>query len=387
MWAKLLPQAPEGVKRPWIIRYDADQTIYLDDGTQAKSGQHQRGFKTRKAAMDFKAEVEFKSREGTFIDPKRASISFADYARTVVASMAIASGTRELYTGLLDSWIAPWAGTRTLQQVASDRAGATELVNRTMAGPKGLLSYTRRGCCRAVLIAVVDEAVAAGKLGSHRLGGIKLAHSDVITERRDFVFPFHKEIRLLAEQCGLVVWLMRGCGLRISEALAVYREDFRDNGATLRVSGQANRDGTRKVPLKSRKPGEFRDVPVPAYLWAMIEDLPDGPLCPGARVAELGRRDRNRDATMFATYDMTYNRFTAAAKQIGIEAGFTPHSLRHAFASDLLHRGIPITTVADYLGHRSITVTFRVYSHLIPNAAGQARAALDDAYDAWSSEM
>ena len=136
------------------------------------------------------------------------------------------------------------------------------------------------------------------------------------------MFPSRKEVGLLAEQCGVVIWLMRGCGLRISEALAVHREDFRDNGATLRVSGQANRDGTRKVPLKSRKAGEYRDVPVPAYLWAMVKDRPDGPLCPGARVAGQGRRDRA--GTTFATYDMTYNQFTKAVKEIGIESGFTP---------------------------------------------------------------
>ncbi len=30
------------------------------------------------------------------------------------------------------------------------------------------------------------------------------------------------------------------------------------------------------MPLKHRKAGEYRDMPVPAYLWAMVQGLPDG---------------------------------------------------------------------------------------------------------------
>jgi hypothetical protein len=57
----------------------------------------------------------------------------------------------KLYNGLLTAWIEPWAGTRTLQQVAKDRKGATTLVNKTMTGPDGvLLSHVRRGACRGM---------------------------------------------------------------------------------------------------------------------------------------------------------------------------------------------------------------------------------------------
>ena len=34
-------------------------------------------------------------------------------------------------------------------------------------------------------------------------------------------------------------------------------------------------------PLKHRKAGDFRDVPVPDMMWVMVAALPDGPLCPG----------------------------------------------------------------------------------------------------------
>jgi hypothetical protein len=40
-----------------------------------------------------------------------------------------------------------------------------------------------------------------------------------------------------------------------------------DGEKVLRVFEQASRDGTKPMPLKHRKTGECRDIPVPAYLW------------------------------------------------------------------------------------------------------------------------
>lgn len=98
----------------------------------------------------------------------------------------------------------------------------------------------------------------------------------------EFTFPSYAQIKYLADAIGIAVWIMRGCELRVCEALAVEKSDFRHSGRTLRVSGQASRDGRRKVALKDRKMGEYRDVPVPAWLWwASVTDLPDGPQCPG----------------------------------------------------------------------------------------------------------
>ncbi|MET3803651.1 site-specific recombinase XerD [Nakamurella sp. UYEF19] len=43
---------------------------------------------------------------------------------------------------------------------------------------------------------------------------------------------------------------------------------------------------------------------------------------------------------------------------------FTPHMLRHTYATDLLHRGLPAEVVQKLLGHASITTTMNVYAQL-----------------------
>lgn len=43
---------------------------------------------------------------------------------------------------------------------------------------------------------------------------------------------------------------------------------------------------------------------------------------------------------------------------------FTPHSLRHTFATRALEKDIPIKVVAEWLGHSTISVTGDIYSHV-----------------------
>lgn len=158
--------------------------------------------------------------------------------------------------------------------MANDRDAVTGLLVIKMAG----LSYSLRKMARLIITGVLDEAVTAGKLQSHRCAGIEIASGERKSDRADFIFPEHGQLIMLAAGVPhpLTIWLMRGCGLRIQEALAVQKSCFRDGGRTLRVFEQAGRNGLGTMPLKHRKAGEFRDVPVPGYVWAMVKDLPDG---------------------------------------------------------------------------------------------------------------
>lgn len=45
---------------------------------------------------------------------------------------------------------------------------------------------------------------------------------------------------------------------------------------------------------------------------------------------------------------------------------FTPHALRHAFASLLIERGLDALNLKSAIGHASVTTTYDIYGHLFP---------------------
>lgn len=55
-------------------------------------------------------------------------------------------------------------------------------------------------------------------------------------------------------------------------------------------------------------------------------------------------------------------------------------SLRYPVAVPSVAEGVPISEVSRWLGHKSITTTVDPYGHLVPEASGRARDALDKAF-------
>ncbi len=53
-----------------------------------------------------------------------------------------------------------------------------------------------------------------------------------------------------------------------------------------------------------------------------------------------------------------------ARKSAGI-ADYSPHDLRHRYASVQVARGVPVTLIATPLGHRRNSMTLDTYSHVL----------------------
>ncbi len=368
---------PERCSHKWTLRYWADGRQREASFADELDGQGRPRYGSgKRLAQDAQLKIAHDKRAQVFIDPKLGSARFGDECEKWITRHAGTELTKEAYQGILRAHVGPVLGDRTIATVAQARDDVIDLLTIRL----GEGSNSRRKIARALITGVLDEAVRAGKITMHRCGGITLPDSGGNGNHDDFVFPSHAQLLTLANgseeppvsgiKHPLTIWLMRGSGLRIEEALAVQKSCFRENGTVLRVFEQASRDGRKTRPLKHRKAGEYRDAPVPAYLWEMVKDLPDG---------YFFKVDGK-----FPTYSSYRHDFNLNAAKAGIPKTFTPHSLRHAFVSAMLARNVPISDVATWLGHRNINVTYAIYGHLVPSSLGRAQEALNAEYAEWS---
>ena len=58
------------------------------------------------------------------------------------------------------------------------------------------------------------------------------------------------------------------------------------------------------------------------------------------------------------------------------------HTLRHTAATVMLENGVPMKVVSEILGHRSISITADIYSHVRPDVARGALEALSKSLEA-----
>jgi site-specific recombinase XerD len=75
-------------------------------------------------------------------------------------------------------------------------------------------------------------------------------------------------------------------------------------------------------------------------------------------------------------HDTARSVFHRARVQAGLPVGYSPHSLRHSFATHLLDAGTDLVLIQSLLGHGSIQTTSR-YTHVTLQRIQQVQSPLD----------
>ena len=161
-----------------------------------------------------------------------------------------------------------------------------------------------------------------------------------------------QQLRALRLYCLLEV--LYATGLRVSELVALPRSAARRDVRMIVVRGKGNKE--RLVPLNESSRRAMAD-----YL-AAIEAL---------------KTEKKKNAAgskwLFPSFGesghLTRQHFARDLKELAASAGLaprlvSPHVLRHAFASHLLHNGADLRIVQTLLGHTDISTT-QIYTHVV----------------------
>ena len=170
---------------------------------------------------------------------------------------------------------------------------------------------------------------------------------------------------VLRPEHRLLVRVLAGTGLRISECLALRWRDLRLDGPDPHVKVRRALVRGKLGPPKSRH--GRRDVPL---ITRLVDEL---------RQHHQRTEWPRPDDYAFCTSVGTAHRPENLRRQILLPAaeeadvawlGF--HSLRHFFASALIAEGRNVVQVSKLLGHHSPAFTLTVYAHLMDESTGGA---------------
>lgn len=149
------------------------------------------------------------------------------------------------------------------------------------------------------------------------------------------------------------ITLIYACGLRIEEAISLRPNQIDGPQQTVRIIGKGNKE---------------RIIPLPESVLTILRRSWTGHRNP-QWVFATGRDGGHVNVR---TLRMAFH---AACAEAGL-SGVTPHSLRHAFATRLLERGVELRIVQLLLGHSNIRTT-EIYTHLTDPIRLKLRAQLD----------
>ncbi|MFF2658169.1 tyrosine-type recombinase/integrase [Kitasatospora sp. NPDC058032] len=161
--------------------------------------------------------------------------------------------------------------------------------------------------------------------------------------------------------------------MRNGEALAVNINNIVTDDV-YRITEQVNQTTKAYAPLKHRKAGDYPDVPLAARVRHSIESYAD---TYGTIDGYLLRHPRDPTKPL-PNHDIA-NQWKRIKNDglVEIPDGMVVYGLRHFFASNCLGHNLAITDVAEWMGHKSIDVTFKIYRHLMPGSISRAAELLD----------
>jgi len=278
------------------------------------------------------------------------------------------------------AWLrAPGDNVIVLNDRAALRSEAT--VNRHLAAVFGLYDFHHRSGVKVAADLVAWRRVPRGAYKPflhHVTAGRPIATRPVKlrTQRRLPRTLEPSEVTAILSACDrlrdrFLFALLAETGMRVGQALGLRHEDFvsRDRRVVI-VPRNDNVNGAR---AKCR---EAVGLPVSAQLVRLYSNymhieygtLDSDYVFVNLWSAPLGRPMR---------YDAVAKLVTRLRRKTGIE--FSPHTLRHTRATELIRSGAPIEVVSKLLTHRSVTTTSSTYVHLDTE---DLRAALERA-GAW----
>lgn len=166
-------------------------------------------------------------------------------------------------------------------------------------------------------------------------------------------------------------------GCRLGEACALRRRDLLDGGS-LRLCGtvvEAGGPPRRQPKTKGRRSRTVALAPDAASALADYDEWAQGALGRRGGDSPLLRVDKSGEWMRPSSASRWFSRLRDG---LGLPESVTFHTLRHTHATTLLMAGVDAKTVSERLGHSDVSMTLRIYGHVMPGRDEDAARRFDE---------
>ena len=191
-------------------------------------------------------------------------------------------------------------------------------------------------------------------------------------EIRAFVAALDSAVLDFKVMCELALF----CGLRKSEILGLYSDDVGETVTISKVRQHMNGEDIIQTPKTKTS---NRTIAVPAFILDDIKKLHEEQKTRPSSCEYL-IRNKWGEAPGSAWCDKRMQELIVCNQLPHI----TMHGLRHTYASMLIAEGVPVSEVSAQLGHASVDITLRVYTHLFVQATTASKAISDALNEKWA---
>jgi integrase len=328
---------------------------------------------TRRQAQNVLSDKLREARQPTepVVDPD-VTITVYGARWLALTGASVKTRTIEGYTDTLERYIKPVLGAMKVRRLARGQV-KTFLADKLGLGLSRNTVRIIHATLRAMLNAAVDDGVIlanpADRLGRQFRLAVRAG------ERRERIKAFTREQLIVffskaateVPRYAPLFFTMARAGVRLGEGLALQWDDLEFVAREIRVARAFS-----KRRLETPKSGHGRTVDMSQQLARTLKRLQHD-----RKVEKVERGWRDMPAWIFCTTKGTpldvsnvEHAFKRALRAAKLPEHFSPHCLRHTFASLLLRQGESPAYVQRQLGHASIQLTVDTYGRWLPMSRG-----------------
>lgn len=333
--------------------------------------------KTRKDVQEKLTALANSVNNGSYIEPSKLIVKqWLDSWLLNYKSLTLKPKTYDSYENIIKNNINPFIGEMLIGDVKKDNIQklVSDLVNEKNLSPATIKRIF------AVLHGALKQAVYNEIIFKNPAEQATLPKQNPKTIE---VFSIEQQQRFLAsakESNLYAAFLVNlDSGLRRGELLALTWKDVDFENGIITVNKNIVTTKNRKLNISEIKvqnstktKSGMRKVPLTQRSLLVLK--------------ELKLKQQKLSDIVFCSTIGTHidpNNFSREFRKVIKNAGmnkFSPHVLRHTYATRLFESNVAAKTISELLGHSSITITLNIYTHVMPETKAEAVKALDLLY-------